>query len=208
MRSSLPFNEGLIGDTYKALSFYNNKRGHVPVPQVVDPPAHLDWELWQGPAPRREFLDILEDYNWHWRWHWGTAESANNGTHEMDVARWALGVEYPEHVQTQGGKYHFVDDGWEMYDTMLVSFRFSGNKLLQWDGKSRNAYSTYGTGRGTIIYGTEGSVFVNRDGYKVYSREGELIQEKIGEPEEGLGLGGGRQHDPSACPELHRVNTR
>jgi predicted dehydrogenase len=183
--------EGLIGNTYKAVAFYSNKRGPVPVPKVTTPPDFLDWELWQGPAPRREFLDILADYNWHWRWHWGTAESANNGTHEMDVARWALDVEYPEAVQTQGGKFHFVDDGWEMYDTMLVSFNFPGNKVLQWDGKSRNGYETYGAGRGTVIYGSEGSVFVDRSGYRVYSREGEVIQEKTGEPEGGVALGGG-----------------
>jgi len=183
--------EGLIGDTYKAVAFYSNGRGPVPVPKVVAPPDFLDWELWQGPAPRREFLDILEDYNWHWRWHWGAAESANNGTHEMDIARWALDVHYPERVQAQGGKFHYVDDGWEMYDTMQVSFIFPGNKLLQWDGKSRNGYQTYGSGRGTIIYGTEGSVYVDRDGYRVYSRSGELLQEKTGEAEAGVALGGG-----------------
>ncbi|MEX0331165.1 MAG: Gfo/Idh/MocA family protein [Puniceicoccaceae bacterium] len=183
--------EGAIGDPYKALAFYSNGRGEVPVPQQVEVPPHLDWELWQGPAPRRPFLDILEDYNWHWDWHYGTAESANNGTHEMDVARWALGVEYPEHVQAQGGKYHFVDDGWAMYDTMLVTFRFPGGKELQWDGKSRNGYTTYGSGRGTIVYGTEGSVYVDRGGYRLFSRKGELLEEKIGGTEAGVALGGG-----------------
>ena len=154
--------DGLIGETYKATTFYNNKRGRVPVPKVVAPPSHLDWELWQGPAPRREFLDILEDYMWHWRWHWGTAESSNNGTHELDVARWALGVKYPNSVQAQGGKFHFKDDGWEMYDTMLASFTFPGGKLLQWDSKSRNNYPTYGAGRGSIIYGSDGTVFLKQ----------------------------------------------
>ena len=116
---------------------------------------------------------------WHWNWHWGTAESANNGTHELDVARWALGVEYPNNVQTQGGKEHFKDDGWEMYDTMMASFKFPGGKLLQWDGKSRNKYNTYGAGRGSIIYGTDGTVFVNRDGYKIYDRGGKMTKESI-----------------------------
>ena len=109
----------------------------------------------------------------------------------MDVARWALDVKYPESVQTLGGKFHFKDDGWEMYDTMEVTFNFPGNKVLQWDGKSRNGYETYGGGRGTIIYGTDGSVFVDRGGYKVYSRDGEMIQEKRGEAEGGVALGGG-----------------
>lgn len=183
--------EGAIGETYKALAFYSNNRGRVPVPQEVPVPGNLDWELWQGPAPRRPFLDILADYNWHWRWHWGTAESANNGTHEMDVARWALGVEFPEHVLTQGGKFHFVDDGWEMYDTMLVTFRYPSGKEIQWDGKSRNGYNTYGAGRGTLIYGTGGTVYVDRGGYRLYNRDGKLLEERMGADEAGVALGGG-----------------
>ena len=182
---------GLIGDTYKATTFYSNARGSVPVPQEVAPPTFLDWELWQGPAPRRKYLHILEDYNWHWRWHWGTAESANNGTHELDVARWALDVNYPEQVQTQCGKFHYADDGWEMYDTMMVTFKFPGNKVLHWDGKSRNGYQSYGAGRGSIIYGTDGSLFINRNGYKVFSRDGEILQEKKVRSEAGIALGGG-----------------
>lgn len=183
--------DGIIGQPYKAVAFYANSRGEVPVPQEVTPPPTLDWELWQGPAPRRPFLDILADYNWHWRWHWGTAESANNGTHEMDVARWALQVTYPEEVRATGGKYHFVDDGWEMYDTMEVNFHYAGNRLIQWNGNSRNGYLTFGAGRGTVIYGTDGSVYVDRDGYRVYGRDGALIRESKGEAEDGVALGGG-----------------
>jgi predicted dehydrogenase len=182
---------GAIGEAYKAVAFYNNDRNRVANPREVVPPSTLDWELWQGPAPRRPFLDILEDYDWHWRWHWGTGEVANNGNHELDVARWALGVHFPQQVQTQSGKFHFVDDGWEMYDTMEASYRFAGNKVIQWDGKSRNGYSTYGAGRGTIIYGTEGSVFLNRDGYRLYDRAGKLVRERTGEAEDGVALGGG-----------------
>jgi predicted dehydrogenase len=182
---------GAIGKPYKAVAFYANSRGRVPNPKEMAPPSTLDWELWQGPAPRRPFIDIVADYNWHWRWHWGTAESANNGTHEMDVARWALQVEYPEEVHANGGKYHFVDDGWEMYDTMEVTFRYPGNKVIQWEGNSRNGYRTFGSGRGTIIYGTEGTVYVDRNGYRLYSREGELVKESMGEAEAGTALGGG-----------------
>lgn len=183
--------DGVIGDVYKAVTFYNNRRGRVDNPRVVPVPDFLNWEIWQGPAPRREFLDILEDYMWHWRWHWGTAESANNGTHELDIARWALGVTFPEWVRAQSGKFHFVDDGWEMYDTIDVSYGFSGNKVIQWDGKSRNAYNTYGGGRGTLLYGSDGAVFIDRGGYRLYDRGGELVRERKGGEEGGIALGGG-----------------
>jgi hypothetical protein len=79
-----------------------------------------------------------------------------------------------------------------MYDTMLARFTFEDNKQIEWDGKSRNAYNTYGTGRGVVIFGTQGSVFVNRGHYKLFDRKGKLLEEvSSGGIEEGVALGGG-----------------
>jgi predicted dehydrogenase len=184
---------GVIGTPYKATAFYVNSRGAVPVQQSAPVREGLDWDLFQGPAPRRAYTQETWDYNWHWYgWDYGTAESGNNGTHEFDVARWALAVDYPNRVDVEAAKRHFPEDGWEMYDTMDVTFRFANNKVIQWDGKSRNGYSTYGSGRGTIIYGSEGTVFVNREGYSLYDRKGKLVRDsKSASNESGTALGGG-----------------
>ena len=179
--------KGIIGTPYKALAFYSNNRGEVPVQSAAAVPEGLDWELWQGPAPRREYTDNTWDYNWHWYgWNYGTAEAGNNATHELDVARWALAVE------VQGAKRHFLKDGWEMYDTILASFRFPGNKIIQWDGKSRNGYNTYGSDRGTIIFGSEGTVYVDRNQYRLMDRMGKLVKRfDSASHEAGNALGGG-----------------
>ena len=184
---------GIIGDVYKAIAFYANGRGEVPHPVKALVPEGLDWELFQGPAPRKDYVHDLWDYNWHWYgWDYGTAEMGNNATHELDIARWALDVNYPEYVDVIANKNHFVNDGWEMYDTMEATYRFPDNKIIQWDGCSRNRFSKYfGRGRGTIIYGSNGSVFIDRGGYEVYNLKGELIKESKGGNEEGLALGGG-----------------
>ncbi|MGK7397307.1 MAG: Gfo/Idh/MocA family protein [Candidatus Cyclobacteriaceae bacterium M3_2C_046] len=184
---------GMIGETYKAVSFYANGRGRVVNPEPAQVPPGLDWELFQGPAPRKAYEHDTWDYNWHWYgWDYGTAETGNNATHELDVARWALDVKYPKQVFVEAAKRHFKDDGWSMYDTMEATFIFPGNKVIQWDGQSRNKYHTYGYDRGTIIYGTDGSVFINRDGYKLYDRQGQLVREKAsGSDEAGTALGGG-----------------
>lgn len=186
--------EGLIGNPYLAVAFYTNSRGRVKNPAQAPPPAGLDWNLFQGAAPRIPYMDVYFDYNWHWFWHFGTAETGNNATHELDVARWALQVEYPEEVSVNAGKYQFVDDGWTMYDTMDATFKFQGGKTIKWDGKSRNGYNTYGAGRGTIIYGSEGSVYVDRGVYKVFDISGKLIKDSksdLGEGGTALGGGGG-----------------
>lgn len=184
--------KGAIGEPYMATAHYSNSRGRVDDARQTPPPEWLDWELFQGPAPRQPFLDILADYNWHWFWEWGTGETGNNATHELDIARWALQVTYPELVYVDAGKYHFKDDPWTMYDTMLATFKFPGGKTIQWDGKSRNAFATYGRERGTIIYGTEGCVHVDRNGYQLFDRNGQLVHEGLAKGEEaGTALGGG-----------------
>jgi len=185
--------KGVIGTAYRAVAFYVANRGEVPVPKAAPVPQGLDWELFQGPAPRMDYTHDTWDYNWHWYgWLYGTAEAGNNATHELDVARWALQVEFPEHVTVEAAKRHFLNDGWVMYDTMDATYRFPGNKIIKWDGKSRNGYKTYGSDRGTIIYGTNGSVYVDRNGYKLFDRDGKEVKSSKSQGNEaGTALGGG-----------------
>ena len=184
---------GIIGKAYKAIAYYTNSRGAVPVPTKAVPPEGLDWELFQGPTPRKDYMHDTWDYNWHWYgWDYGTGETGNNATHELDIARWALNVNYPEHVDVLSGKFHYKDDGWSMYDTMEATFKFSDNRIIQWDGQSRNGYNKYSSDRGTIIYGSEGSVYIDRGGYRLYDLKGELIKDsKTVVEESGIALGGG-----------------
>ncbi|MCB8999557.1 MAG: Gfo/Idh/MocA family oxidoreductase [Bacteroidales bacterium] len=187
---------GIIGEAYLAQTFYINSRGRVVNPKPAAPPEGLDWELFQGPAPRKPYMDDTWDYNWHWYgWDYGTAETGNNATHELDLARWALQVDFPHEVSVNADKYHFPDDGWTMYDTMDASFKFTGNKMIKWDGKSRNGASTYTSeeGRGCWVYGTNGSALINRKGYTVFDRSGKEIKKGVtqGEEEGSTNLGGG-----------------
>src|SRR5690606_10452844 len=184
---------GAIGTPYKAVAFYVNSRGEVPVQRSAPIPDGLDWDLWQGPAPRRMYTSETWDYNWHWYgWDYGTAEAGNNGTHELDVARWALGVDLPIRADVLANKRHFKEDGWEMYDSMLATFQFADDKVIQWDSKSRNGYDTYGGGRGTIIYGTDGTVFLDRNNHRLTDRDGLVTKEfHTASLESGTALGGG-----------------
>jgi predicted dehydrogenase len=185
---------GIIGVPYRAVAFYINSRGEVPVQQKAAVPNGLDWEIWQGPAIHRDYTSETWDYNWHWYgWNYGTAETGNNATHELDIARWALQVELPNSVYVEAGKRHFFNDGWEMYDTMDATFLFQGDKVIKWDGRSRSGQDTYGLGgRGTLIFGSEGTVFVDRGRYIVYDRTGKIIRDnESGSTESGTALGGG-----------------
>ena len=161
---------GSIGRPYFANTWYCNVRKSIGVGKPVTVPATLDWDLFQGPAPREAYRDNVQPYNWHWFRTWGTGESLNNGTHEIDVARWALNVAYPKTVTATAGRYHFKDD-WQFYDTMVTSFDYS-DAMISWDGKCCNGMKHLGRDRGVCIMGTTGSVILDRDGYEVYDLKG------------------------------------
>lgn len=168
--------EGGIGRAYMARTWYANTRGPIGYGKPASVPEWLDYELWQGPAPRKPYMDNVVHYNWHWMKHWGTGESCNNGTHEIDVARWALGVDYPVRVNSNGGRYHFEDD-WEFYDTQQLAFDFEGDKTITWEGRSCNGLPVLNRGRGTSVHGTEGTVVMDRNGYVVYDLDNNVVKE-------------------------------
>ncbi|HTV16871.1 MAG TPA: Gfo/Idh/MocA family oxidoreductase [Acidobacteriaceae bacterium] len=166
---------GEIGKTYAATAWYVNTRKSIGHGEPAPVPATLDWDLWQGPAPRTGYRDNVQPYNWHWFRVWGTGETLNNGTHEVDVCRWALGVDYPTRVTAQGGRYAF-DDDWQFYDTLVTSFTYP-EQMLSWEGWSCNGAKVQGRDRGSQIYGTKGSVIVDRDGYDIYDLGGHKTSE-------------------------------
>jgi predicted dehydrogenase len=169
--------QGLIGDVYFGKAWYTNNRISIGKGKKVPPPATLDFDLWQGPAPRRSYQDNLVHYNWHWFWHWGTGEACNNGTHEIDCCRWFLGVDYPTKVTSAGGRYAFKDD-WETPDTQVAAFEFGNKATIGWESRSCNNHPVEGAGRGFIIYGTGGTL-VNGGGgdYKVFDPKNKLMKE-------------------------------
>jgi predicted dehydrogenase len=166
---------GLIGRAYYAKAWYSNTRKSIGFGKPAPVPAQLDWELWQGPAPRRPYTDNVQPYNWHWFRTYGTGEALNNGTHEVDVCRWALDVDYPQRVTSTGGRYQFKDD-WQFYDTLVTSFDYP-DKTISWEGKSCSGMKFYNRDRGAAIMGTTGTVIVDRDGYEIYDLKGNKTSE-------------------------------
>ena len=127
--------EGLIGDVYMArgLCFkWRDTIGHA-LPEPV--PAGVDYDLWTGPSPMHQFTKNRFHYTWHWFWDTGNGDLGNQGIHEMDVARWGLGVKFPVKVSAIGGHFMFDDDQ-ETPNTLNCAFEFNAGgkrKMLEFE---------------------------------------------------------------------------
>lgn len=168
---------GIIGKPYLGKAWYTNNRKPIGTGKIIPVPSTLDFELWQGPAPRTAYKSNIVHYNWHWFWQWGTGEACNNGTHEIDVCRWFLDANFPTKVTSAGGRYAFKDD-WQTPDTQIASFEFGADKAITWESRSCNNFPVEGNDRGCVIYGENGTVVYDGGaGFKFYDEGKKLIKE-------------------------------
>ena len=191
---------GLVGRAYYAKAWYSNTRKSIGIGKEAPVPSTIDWDLWQGPAPRQSYKDNVQPYNWHWFRTWGTGEALNNGTHEVDVCRWALGVDLPKRITALGGRYQFKDD-WQFYDTLDTSFAYD-DKLISWESRSCNGMKLYGRDRGVVIVGTTGSIVLDTGGYEVFDLKGA----KTGERMEGKAAASSDLTGADTMTDAHFVN--
>ncbi len=172
---------GRIGRVYTARTWYSANRPSIGTGKPGPVPEWLDYDLWQGPAPRRPYLDNVVHYEWHWRWHWGTGESANNGTHMFDLARWGLQLEHPTRVTSAGGRYRYADD-WEFPDTQMITLEYPERRMITWESMSANAWKPQGRAVGVTFHGETGSLLIDGDGYTVYDIQGAQVEEVKTDP--------------------------
>ena len=189
--------EGLIGDVYLARGLcykWRNTIGHA-APEPV--PAGVDYDLWTGPSPMHQFTKNRFHYNWHWFWDTGNGDLGNQGIHEVDIARWGLGVRYPVKVSAIGGHFMFDDDQ-ETPNTLNCAYEFDVNgkrrmmefEVRHWMTNGEGTIRERGNNAiGDLFYGSKG--YLNVDSYTSY-------KSWLGTPGEGRASGFTEQPGPEA----------
>jgi predicted dehydrogenase len=169
---------GAIGEPLFAKSWYHTPRPSIGRGKPADPPAWLDYDLWQGAAPDTPFRDNVVHYNWHFFWQWGDGELGNNGVHTLDICRWALGVDFPTRVTAAGARLRYDDDQ-QTPDTTTAIFE-CGDKLITWENVSwLRPYQT-GSSIGMEFRGTQGTMVLDDGGYTIYDPERKVVEKYQG----------------------------
>lgn len=167
---------GTIGNVYFGKSWYTNNRPSIGTGKETAVPEWLDWELWQGPAPRTAYKDNFLHYNWHWFWRWGTGEALNNGTHMVDLLRWGMDLDFPTAVTSTGGRYYYKDD-WEAPDTQVINLDFGGKKSMMWESHCCNPFRIEGEVVGLLFYGEKANLLIGGGNeYKILDHKNQMIK--------------------------------
>ena len=155
-------------------------------------PDGLDYDLWVGPAPFVPFQSNRIHYGWHWWYAFGTGDMGNDGVHDIDIARWALGVDtHPTTITAAGGKLYFDDDQ-QFPDTQFVVFDYPGNgqivkrRELVYEQRIWSPYRQEAYENGNAFYGTEGLLLLGKnDGWKLFGPKNQLRESREAS---GMGL--------------------
>jgi predicted dehydrogenase len=171
--------DGAIGRVLETRAWTNQIRGNIGHREPGDPPPGLNYDLWVGPAPLAPYRSNCAHYTWRWWYNFGTGDIGNDGAHELDIARWALGVEtHPATICASGGKYFFEDDQ-EFPDTYNVVYEYPGDgkighrRRLVFELRNWCPYPLHNHGNGNAFFGTQGMMLLGKEGgWRIIGKEG------------------------------------
>jgi len=167
----------LVGDVYLARGLCFKRRetiGRTPTEPV---PHGVDYDLWTGPAPLKPFTRNRFHYNWHWIWDTGNGDLGNQGIHQVDVARWGLGLRFPTRISAIGGHFMFDDDQ-ETPNVLNCAFEFDlpdgKRKMMEFEVRHWTTNGEAEIGRGNLVdtkhkffghHNVIGNIFYGSNGY-------------------------------------------
>ena len=173
---------GKLGKVLMAKAWNSQLRADIGKKTNSGIPPGIDFDTWIGPADVMPFNENRFHYKWHWNWNFGTGDMGNDGAHQLDQARWALGVDLPKRVGGMGAKYFFQDDQ-QTPDTMNISFDYGGKGLI-WEMRIWHEYGLEGIDNGVSVYGTEGFLHMGRWnrkwGYRYFDKKEKIVEEYQG----------------------------
>jgi predicted dehydrogenase len=185
-----------FGDIHFVKVFNSKQRVDIGRKPDTETPPGVDYDMWLGPAPLRPFNENHFHYAWHWFWVYSGGDIINDGIHQIDIARWAIGRKYPKAVVSGGGINFFKDDQ-ETPDTHTVTWEYDDGLTMAFEQvlwapyMQKTPLETRDTdgipnwpfnGTRIEIYGTNQIMFLGRhgDGFQVFDKDGKSVVERPG----------------------------
>lgn len=177
---------GKIGEVSVARGLCYKPRGSIGEKGTYDVPATVDYNLWCGPAPMDPLTRPKLHYDWHWVWSTGNGDLGNQGIHQMDVARWGLGIDQLcNKVYSYGGRVGYEDAG-ETANSQICAFEY-GKKSLIFEVRGLKTDSYRGAKVGNVFHGSEGYVVLTSyNSGAAFDLKGEKVAEFGGEGSDQL----------------------
>ena len=199
-RAAEVLDSGILGTVKMSKAWNCRRHNHPHSTPDSPPPKHVNYDMWLGPAPQRPFNTNRFHGHWTWCRDYGNGDIGSEGVHDLDLARWALGVQtHPERITAHGSRIDLAGER-EFPDNMTVAYHYPEGKVLLYEERSWTPYGPYGFDSGNVFYGTEGMMVFSRRGYfQVYMGN---------QREEGPGMRGGTGQPEHLDNFLDCVRTR
>lgn len=181
MRDAMDFvHQGGIGRVQVARGLCYKGRGSIGQRGEYQSPSSVDYDLWLGPAQMQTVTRPRFHYDWHWQWPFGNGDLGNQGIHQMDLARWGLGVDrLGDSVLSYGGRFGYVDAG-DSANTQVVIHTY-GDQALVFEVRGLKTQDLKGARVGVIFEGTDGYVVMTSySSGAAFDLEGNKIREFSG----------------------------
>ncbi len=181
--------EGKFGKLKVSYGLACKPRNGIGFKEVSDPPANLDWNLWRGPAVIDKFHGNFVHYNWHWFWVTGNGELNNQGTHQLDMAFWAIDpkMTHPLRAMAIGGRFQWEDQG-ETPNTLFGIAEYPNGQYVFFNVRNVN-YKRYEHQVENEYYFEDGGKIVRGQYYAKGSEKGEKISVPPGKVTPGGNFG-------------------
>ncbi len=164
-----------IGDVFMAKGLCFKPRDSFGISEDSIPPESLHYDIWLGPASWQPYNEKKVHYNWHWHWNTGGGDTANQGPHQFDIARWGLNKnEHPLTIYSMGNIFGIdpKECSQETPNTQTSLFQYQDGKILEFETRGRysNAEAGLGIKIGNMFYGTEGYLEIDGGTWKAYRK--------------------------------------
>ena len=161
--------EGVIGKVLMAKAINTQRRGRLEARPDEPTPQGVNYDIWQGAAPERPFNRNRFHGSWHWQWDYGTGDLGNDGVHQVDLGRWALGLKAPKAVSCSGAKLGSRGDAQETPDTLMVTWEYD-DFLYVFEQRDFTPYRMPGhrLDNDNVFYGETGFLMIDREGYRIF----------------------------------------